>query len=138
MTSKTPYLIDTSALGALVMSSERAHQHYLLTLQELSPQQNLSIITTDYIIDEWFTMLRCKLKIPVHDIFEFYDEICPSLIIIPITSDIFEAAIKLLRKYDDHFLSFTDATTVALMKKENIHSILTTDHDFQIFGFEIL
>lgn len=43
---------------------------------------------------------------------------------------LFEAAVGIFERYDDQNLSFTDATTVALVKERDIDSVLSFDDDF--------
>ena len=43
---------------------------------------------------------------------------------------LFERAIQIFERYDDRRLSFTDATTVALVEKRDIDAVLSFDDDF--------
>ena len=42
----------------------------------------------------------------------------------------FEAAVDVFERYDDHGLSFTDATTIALVDERDIDHVLSFDDDF--------
>lgn len=48
-----------------------------------------------------------------------------------VTPAIFEAAVEVFERYDDQSLSFTDATTVAMVEAENVDHVLTFDDDFE-------
>jgi predicted nucleic acid-binding protein len=43
---------------------------------------------------------------------------------------LFEAAVDVFERYDDHGLSFTDATTIALVEERDIDHVLSFDDDF--------
>lgn len=47
-----------------------------------------------------------------------------------ITLAVFEEAVELFERYDDQGLSFTDATSIALVRRRSIDSILSFDDDF--------
>ena len=41
-----------------------------------------------------------------------------------------EESLTIFEQYDDHSLSFTDASTVALVEQHNVDAILSFDDDF--------
>lgn len=43
---------------------------------------------------------------------------------------LFESAVAVFERYDDHGLSFTDATTIALLEDRGIDHVLAFDDDF--------
>ncbi|MFC6952760.1 type II toxin-antitoxin system VapC family toxin [Halorubellus litoreus] len=47
-----------------------------------------------------------------------------------VSGTVFNAAIETFERYDDHGLSFTDATTVALCERRGIDAVLSFDDDF--------
>lgn len=47
-----------------------------------------------------------------------------------VTAAVFNNAVDVFEQYNDHGLSFTDATTVALVKRHNIDHVLSFDDDF--------
>lgn len=47
-----------------------------------------------------------------------------------VTSELFEDTLEAFEKYDDHSLSFTDASTIAIVKQDDIDSVLSFDDDF--------
>jgi predicted nucleic acid-binding protein len=50
----------------------------------------------------------------------------------------FEAAKVFYRRHSDHRYSFTDCTSLVLMRELRISDVLTTDEHFAEAGFEIL
>jgi predicted nucleic acid-binding protein len=47
-----------------------------------------------------------------------------------VTAPLFQRAVDLFERYDDQHLSFTDATTVALVQRHDIDAVLSFDDDF--------
>ncbi|NIB98478.1 type II toxin-antitoxin system VapC family toxin [Halobacterium sp. R2-5] len=47
-----------------------------------------------------------------------------------VSEDIFEDAIDVFEQYDDHRLSFTDATTIAAVERRGLDGVLSFDDDF--------
>jgi predicted nucleic acid-binding protein len=47
-----------------------------------------------------------------------------------VSSAVFDAAVETFERYDEHGLSFTDATTVALCERRGIDAVVSFDDDF--------
>ena len=47
-----------------------------------------------------------------------------------IDSELFEETLETFERYDDHSLSFTDASTIAIVEQNDIDSVLSFDDDF--------
>ncbi|MFC4550441.1 MULTISPECIES: type II toxin-antitoxin system VapC family toxin [Halorussus] len=91
--------------------------------------------TNDYIFDEAVTLTRKR----THDVAPAIslanrllgNDPYPDVITFePVTPDIFDAAYECFETYDDHELSFTDATTVAHCHVRDIDTIASFDDDF--------
>lgn len=96
-------------------------------------------ITTDYVICEVFTWMRCKQKMPVKDVIRFGANIRVSRMdLFGITDEIFYDALDSLIKYDDQDFSFTDCVSFTVMNDLKIRDVLTTDKHFVIAGFNNL
>ncbi|HTY50881.1 MAG TPA: hypothetical protein VMB48_14420 [Steroidobacteraceae bacterium] len=50
----------------------------------------------------------------------------------------FEATKRFYRRYSDHRFSFTDCTSIVVMRELGISEVLTTDRNFQEAGFQVL
>ncbi len=55
-----------------------------------------------------------------------------------IESDRFERARHLFFQYRDNDLSFTDCTSIAVMRELKLTTVITTDRHFQQVGFTLL
>jgi predicted nucleic acid-binding protein len=54
-----------------------------------------------------------------------------------VDSDRFERARLLFFQYRDKDLSFTDCTSIAVMRELKLTSVITTDRHFQQVGFDV-
>lgn len=50
--------------------------------------------------------------------------------LLPVSAAVFADAVDIFEQYDDHALSFTDATTVALCRRHDLDAILSFDDEF--------
>lgn len=116
---------------------ERATDHGTVraALDEILAGQHGRTVVTDYIVDETFTLIRHRTR----SIDVAYDAVArmlglgdhPSMYDLePVGTDLFDRSFDVLRRYRDHDLSFTDATTVALMEARGIDHVLSFDDGF--------
>lgn len=97
------------------------------------------LVTTDYILDELFTIVRCREKLSVSKIIEFVNGVNVSDIeVVGISKELFQEALTIMGKYSDQYFSFTDCTSFALMKKLKIKEAITADRHFATAGFNPL
>ena len=97
------------------------------------------VITTDYVMDEVFTWMRCKQKLPIKDILEFGRSLRMSDVqIVGVTDEIFYDAFAVMVKYKDQYFSFTDCVSFTVMKSMKIKDVVTTDKHFATAGFNNL
>jgi len=90
---------------------------------------------SDYIYDEAVTLTLSRTGT-----FEYAKQVgqrirgtggYPSLITLEhVTPTVFENAVEVFERYDDQSLSFTDATTIALARNQDIDAVLSFDDDF--------
>lgn len=97
------------------------------------------VITTDYVMDEVFTWMRCKQKLPIQDILEFGKGLRMSDVqIVGITDEIFYDAFAIMVEFKDQYFSFTDCISFTVMKSMKIKDVVTTDKHFAIAGYNNL
>lgn len=125
-------LLDTSFLIAL---KNRADMHFARAQeiqQELFAKKYGSLFLTDYIFDEFMTFLRVRLKNQEEALFLgehlLQDK---DLSLIGISKVDFQEAWEVFKKYKH--LSFTDATTLVIMKRYSITHLCSFDSDFDTF-----
>lgn len=121
--------VDTSAFCALAVPKDR-HNAYAKALQAELQEQKAAIYTSDYVLDETYTLL--KMRSSHSTSIRFMDEIGKSHInILRVAEDIETAAKVIFRKFEDKKLSFTDCTSFALINQFGIEAVFAFDEHFK-------
>lgn len=132
--------IDSSAWIAFVLIKEPRHADVTRVFRDALVSGTVMVTSND-VFDE--TMTRLVTGIGLSKTREFYqlfqknvrEHSLRQLWVDDITQ---EEAYRVLEKYADHPLSFTDATSIAIMKRYAIPKILTLDSDFAKIGISVL
>jgi len=129
--------IDTGAFMAYRNKKDVYHSSADELVRRALKGEFGSIFTTDYIYDEALTlaMVRTGNKGVAKDISDVMRS--PRIEMINIDGIILEKARELFFRLFDKGISFTDATTMAVMQQENIGKIITFDSHFKGL-FEVL
>ena len=125
--------VDTSAFLALENRRDFYHSKALL-FKDTCLKTGQSLITSDYVLDESYTIIRLRAG---HTIaVQFGESLRKSqfIRIEHIIPEIIEEAWRLFKKFEDHDFSFTDCTSFALMERLNISNAFTFDAHFQEYG----
>lgn len=125
--------VDTSAFLALENRRDLYHSKALL-FKDTCLKTGQTLITSDYILDESYTIIRLRAGHMIA--VQFGESLRKSqfIRIEHITPDIIEEAWRLFKKFEDHDFSFTDCTSFALMERLNISNAFTFDAHFQEYG----
>lgn len=91
--------------------------------------------TTDYVLDETVTLTRARTgSFDAADTVAariLGEESFPTVVeLLHVAPDDVRAALETFRRCDDHDLSFTDATTIAVCESRGIDGVLSFDDDF--------
>jgi predicted nucleic acid-binding protein len=132
------FFIDTNAFLALKDSNDEHHKKAKEIAQHLLEQTRKAGITTDYILDETYTILRERAghKLAV----QFGEEVRlgSRMKIIYLNKELLDEAWHIFKKYKDKDFSFTDCTSFAVMQNHKIAQAFTFDKHFEQAGFEII
>jgi len=125
--------VDTGAFFAIENERDRHHAEALAT-RDLLMARGERLVTSDYILDEVFTLIR--MRVSHRNSVDFGESIQASRFfrIQPVTTADFEAAWRIFRRYDDKAFSFTDCTSFALMERLKIKGAFTFDRNFREYG----
>lgn len=125
--------VNTGAFFAIENERDRHHPEALDVRDELM-SQGQRLVTSDYILDEVYTLIR--MRVGHRAAVDFGESIRSSRFfrIEPVTTADFEAAWRIFRRYDDKPFSFTDCTSFALMERLKIGTAFTFDRSFQGYG----
>ena len=125
--------IDTWGWLALGHRRDAHHQEINALYKELLPG-GARIYTTDYVLDEVMTLIfrREAFEEAVHFMEGIFRAVeAGQLIVERITSDRFALAYRLRKQLQDKpNFSFTDLTSMIVMKERGIEDVLTEDEHF--------
>ena len=129
--------IDTGAFMAYRNKKDVYHSEADDLLRRALQGEFGAISTTDFIYDETLTlaMVRTGNKTVAKDISDVM--LSPRIKMMIIDAIILNKARELFFRLFDKRISFTDATTMAVMQQENIRKIITFDSHFKGM-FEVL
>lgn len=129
--------VDTAGRMAC---ADRADPAYLLccTARDAALEAGQILITTDFVVDETLTLIRFRLGLDAADAWWQQIDRSARLRWERIESDRFERARHLFFQYRDKDLSFTDCTSMALMRELKLTKVITTDRHFHQMGFQML
>jgi uncharacterized protein len=135
--------IDTWGFKALIDGNEPLHSAVELFIKDSWANKN-KIFTSDYVLDETITLLSGKL--PFDKVKEFIEKISDArirgnLYLLWVNEDVFNESIRYRLKFSDKSkISFTDFTSMVLMKKNGIDDVITADKHFNDvgMGFKVL
>jgi len=124
-------LLDTGVLYAHHDADAEHHEAAKDTLTEVFRGEYGQPYVTDYIYDETVTLTRYRMG-SFEEAKTVSDRILEmdAIRFVHVSPDVFEDAVSIFEKYDDQSLSFTDATTVAVMKKRGLDAVMSFDDDF--------
>jgi len=129
--------VDTGGWMACADRADPAHSA-CTAARDSTLEAGRILITTDFVVDETLTLIRFRLGLAAAD--AWWEQIDGSARLRweRIENDRFERARNLFFRYQDKDLSFTDCTSIALMRELKLKTVITTDGHFQQVGFDVL
>jgi hypothetical protein len=97
-----------------------------------------TLTTTDFVVDETLTLIRFRLGLSAADTWWQQIDGSARLRWERVDNDRFERARHLFFQYRDKDLSFTDCTSIAVMRELKLTTVITTDRHFQQVGFDVV
>lgn len=132
--------IDTSAWISYSLSRQPKHSTIKNIIRRFI-KEHVTICTSNDTIDETITRLIYDTDIKI--VKKFINLIRDStkkniLVQFWVDEEVQNEAFELVQKFQEHKLSLTDATTIALMKKFSIEELVSLDSDFKKVGIATL
>lgn len=129
-----PVLVDTSAFHAIENAGDVTEHEIAKRIAVDLEGDHAVLVTTDYILDETYTLLRQALGHPTA--VAFGREVRQGGIeIVQVGESLQRDAWGIFEGYGDKDFSFTDCTSFALMRSIGLDLAFTFDRHFQQFGF---
>lgn len=131
--------IDTSAWMAYYLSDEPDHIRIKSLLKKFI-KEHINITTSNDVIDETVTNFVYIKPNLAKKFIDFISESIKADHIFQLWVDeqIQAEAFEIVEKFAEHKLSLTDATSIVLMKKFSIESVISLDSDFVKVGIHTL
>jgi predicted nucleic acid-binding protein len=129
--------VDTGGWMACADSADPAHESCSAT-RDAALEAGRLLITTDLVIDETLTLIRFRLGLGAAIAWWQQLDGSARFRCEHIGIERFERARHLFFDFRDEGLSFTDCTSIALMRDFKLTTVLTTDGRFRQLGFEVL
>lgn len=128
--------IDTGVFVAFHNTKDQNHSRAVELLEQAAGGEYGSAFTSDYVFDEAVTLALMRAKKPIITtavgelILGKPPRMSPFVALLRVTEDIFTKSWRLFKRYMSKRLSFTDCTTVALMREAGVRDLLSFDRNF--------
>ena len=128
-------LVDTGVLYADHDTDASRHDAASEALEAVYDGEFGHPYVSDYVFDESITLTRTRAASHVaakqlSDRLRGHDPYPHVYELLHVSTAVFNDAISVFERYDDQALSFTDATSIALIDRHDIDGILSFDDDF--------
>jgi hypothetical protein len=129
--------LDSSGLIAYVVARDPDHRRAVGEFRRLL-EAGGHFFTTNYVFDEVVTRVRRRAGYLASR--RVGNDVLRSRVItrVFIDEELESRAWRLYEKYHDHELSFTDASSFAVMDRAGVREALTFDGDFRRVGYTML
>jgi hypothetical protein len=127
--------IDTGAFIAFHNIRDKNHSNALKLIRKAASGEFGILYTSDYIFDESVTIALVRTNNPslalrVGEMILGESKILPFIVMLGVSSEIFSESWRIFIKYVAKGLSFTDCTSITLIKSRGIENIMSFDSDF--------
>ena len=129
--------VDTGGWMACADRADPAHLS-CSAARDATLEAGRTLITTDFVVDETLTLIRFRLGLAAANAWWQQIDGSPRLRWERVEHDRFERARSLFFQYRDKDLSFTDCTSLAVIRELKLKTVITTDRHFQQVGFDVL
>jgi len=132
--------VDTGSLRAFITPRDQFHNKTIHVLEAIRPQKPI-LITTDYILNETFTLLLTDTKAGYYRVRSFEEWFFSKRSVQIEWIDkqrFFKTKELFLKTSKDKLWSFTDCTSYVVMKELGINTAFSFDEHFKQMGFSLL
>ena len=126
--------VDTSALLALVVGSDQAHEEARDAFGGLRAER-ASLVTSSYVLVETYALLQSRIGIGAVRVFR--EAFAPLLEVLWVDEVAHERALDMLLLRDTKKLSLVDATSFVLMRANRVDRAFAFDAHFREEGYTL-
>src|SRR3990172_3105308 len=128
--------VDTQGWAALSNKRDSFHLK-AVTVNKASIKQGKKFITSNYILDETYTLILSRIGHTEAVKFGEMIHRTPIIQIVHVTEAIEKMAWQIFKKYSDKKFSFTDCTSFVIMNQHRLSEAFTNDNHFEQMGYKI-
>ena len=130
--------LDTSFIIAFELDNDAHHDAAMKLLPRVLLHDQEMTAVSDYVIDESVTVTLARTKNAANAV-RLGEQLQQSCAMYQVDAPTFKNAWDMFRTQKNTMLSFTDCTTIALMRKNNITRLATFDQEFRkIAGISVV
>lgn len=129
--------VDTAGWMACADRADPAHAA-CRAARDHALEAGRTLITTDFVADETLTLIRFRLGLSAADAWWQQLDGSARLRWERVDHDRFERARQIFLQYRDKDLSFTDCTSIGVMRELKVKAVLTTAGHFRQMGFDVV
>lgn len=137
LTDYPAVFVDTSFFKAVIDEKDNFHQEATQILKELK-EKEISFVTSNFILDESFTLIRIKCGLKIALEFRRYLEESSIVLRIARVTVADEAGAWEYFVKDWSKLSFTDCVSFAMMKRLELKQVVAFDDHFKRAGYKLI
>jgi predicted nucleic acid-binding protein len=127
---------DTGAWFAAFDRRDAFHDVARSAILSIQGQRGL-FLTSDYIVDEAITAILTRAGHRFAVAFGDWVQNERTVKVVKIDDDLWQAAWRLFKRYDDKEFSFTDCTSFAIMQRHGLIDAFSFDHHYEQAGFRL-
>ena len=124
--------VDTSAILALLVLSDAAHENAVEAFRKLESQRS-KLITSSYVLVETYALLTRRIGLEAVQVFR--EDFAPLLEAVWVDEVLHEKGLDRLLKSRSKRLSLVDAVSFEIMRAQGIDDAFSYDDDFVKAGF---
>jgi len=121
--------LDTSFIIAFYNTRDENHVKAKNMIPDIVNSKYGPLYTSDYVFDETVTVAFVRLR-NLRRAIRIGEYLRKSVGLIEVASQNFEDAWRIFKKQKETDFSFTDCTSISIIKRMNIRNIATFDRDF--------
>lgn len=129
--------VDTAGWMACADAADPAHEG-ARQARDAALEQGCVLVTTDYVVDETLTLIRLRLGLPAAETWWRQVESSSRVRWECIDTVRADKARSAFFRHGDKNYSFTDCTSLVVMREMKLKQALTTDRHFVQMGFQIV